>query len=171
MNINFSYSSNTDVEGKIGLNDTLIEELFGKIVHYILYNDVIKKMAIIPGGPEEDCDELEVDLYLCDDKEIQSLNKQYRGKDSPTDVLSFAIQDDCNITTFPIVHLGEVIISVDKLSEQAQANNHSSLKELAFLISHGVLHLLGLTHDTNDNYERIISLQNEIVDVVTKEFE
>jgi len=107
--------------------------------------------------------ELEIDLYLCDNQEIQKLNKEYRNIDQPTDVLSFSMLESEVNFNLPILHLGEIIISIDKLVEQAQQNKHSNLHELVYLTSHGVLHLLGLHHKTDDNYNKIVSIQNEVV--------
>lgn len=92
----------------------------------------------------------EISVSFIDNEEIHSLNKQYRGKDSATDVLSFPLgengqydidQDSGNLL------LGDVVISMEKAMEQAQIYGHSLQREVAFLTVHSVLHLLGYDHE------------------------
>jgi len=76
------------------------------------------------------------------DPEIHSLNRQYRGKDKPTDVLSFPLADELH----PFL-LGDVVISVETATRQAQRRGHSLREELQILLIHGILHLLGYDHE------------------------
>jgi probable rRNA maturation factor len=76
------------------------------------------------------------------DPEIQILNRQYRGKDKPTDVLSFPLADALQ----PFL-LGDVVISVETAARQAQRRGHSLREELQILLVHGILHLLGYDHE------------------------
>ncbi len=93
----------------------------------------------------------EVSLRLTTDVEIQALNSQFRHQDKPTDVLSFAalevdfpqIEDN---TTDSSIYLGDIIISVDTAVRQAPEHGYSLIEELAWLASHGLLHLLGWDH-------------------------
>ena len=78
------------------------------------------------------------------DREIHVLNRQYRGKDKPTDVLSFPLADELQ----PFL-LGDVVISVETAAHQAQQRGHSLRKELQTLLIHGVLHLLGYDHEVS----------------------
>jgi len=78
------------------------------------------------------------------DPEIHVLNRQYRGKDKPTDVLSFPLAD----TLQPSV-LGDVVISVETAARQAQRRGHSLQEELQILLIHGILHLLGYDHEVS----------------------
>lgn len=96
----------------------------------------------------------EVSLVITGQEEIRRLNREYRGKDRPTDVLSFSLAEQGEMDT-PFIdppdglrHLGEVVISCPQAAIQAQARHHSPKKELAVLITHGVLHLLGYDHGT-----------------------
>lgn len=79
----------------------------------------------------------EVSILITNNDEIQNLNAEYREKDQPTDVLSFPMDEEC---------LGDIAISMDKVLEQAQEYGHSIERELAFLVVHGMLHLLGYDH-------------------------
>jgi probable rRNA maturation factor len=87
-----------------------------------------------------------VELILTDNKEIQELNKTYRQKDMPTDVLSFPINDN--------FHLGSIVISVDKAKEIANKLGHSVEDEIKLLFIHGLLHLLGYDHEVDNGEMR-----------------
>ncbi len=80
----------------------------------------------------------EVSVHLADDALLHTLNRQYRGMDRPTDVLSFLLEDDPAAGP-----LGDVVISLDRVREQAVAFGHSARRELCYLTVHGTLHLLG----------------------------
>ena len=91
----------------------------------------------------------EVSVTLTNNEYIHTLNKQYRGIDRPTDVLSFALNEseEPEIEGEPEVDvLGDLIISVERAEEQAAYFGHSVRREMAFLTVHGMLHLLGYDH-------------------------
>jgi len=91
----------------------------------------------------------EVSITLTNNDYIHQLNKQYRGIDRPTDVLSFALNEseEPEIDDGPDVNiLGDLIISVERAEEQAADYGHSVRREMAFLTVHGMLHLLGYDH-------------------------
>ena len=91
----------------------------------------------------------EVSVTLTNNEYIHTLNKQYRGIDRPTDVLSFALNesDEPDVEDGPDVNvLGDLIISVERAKEQAADYGHSVKREIAFLTVHGMLHLLGYDH-------------------------
>ncbi|MFO7310527.1 MAG: rRNA maturation RNase YbeY [Bacillota bacterium] len=98
----------------------------------------------------------EVSVTLVDDDEIQALNRDYRGKDAPTDVLSFPIWEPEEIADLRLhperyperpLLLGDVVISVPTAIRQAEEYGHGVDRELAYLCVHGVLHLLGYDHE------------------------
>lgn len=102
---------------------------------------------------------VELSLVITDNQTIQQLNKNYKGEDSATDVLSFSMSDDVednesdNFIMPPdgVRHLGEVIISSPRALDQSQQYGHDLSTELAILLVHGILHLLGFDHgDAND---------------------
>jgi probable rRNA maturation factor len=84
----------------------------------------------------------ELSLAFVTDLEIHALNRQYRGKDKPTDVLSFSLADELQ----PHL-LGDVVISVATAARQAQRRSHSLREEIQTLLIHGILHLLGYDHE------------------------
>jgi probable rRNA maturation factor len=92
-------------------------------------------------------DNLEVSFVLTTDEQIQKLNKEYRGKDKPTDVLAFA-QREGEFGSLAGALLGDVIVSVPTAERQARAAGKPLLDELTMLLAHGLLHLLGWDHDT-----------------------
>ena len=98
----------------------------------------------------------EISVVLADDDYIHQLNRQYRGKDRPTDVLSFAMNDYCagehepEIAEAPDdieILLGDIVISLETTARQAEEFGHSLERELAYLTVHGMLHLLGYDHE------------------------
>ncbi len=104
------------------------------------------------------------DIVLTDNEEIHRINKEYRQKDSPTDVITFAIFADSPEEEKFIwngeVNLGEIIVSLDKIEEQSKENNVSFESELYYILSHGVLHLLGFDHQTESDYNFMVEHQN-----------
>ena len=85
-------------------------------------------------------------LILVDNDEIHRINKEYRGKDYVTDVISFEESDEEDLD-----YLGDIFLSVDKAIDQAEVYGHSIEREFAFLIIHGLLHLHGYDHLTNED--------------------
>ncbi|MFC4618030.1 rRNA maturation RNase YbeY [Camelliibacillus cellulosilyticus] len=110
----------------------------------------------------------EVSVSLVNNDEIQALNARYRNKDQPTDVLSFALEesaeDEMEIlgTDLPRV-LGDIIISIPKAREQAETYGHAFERELGFLAVHGLLHLLGYDHQSDEERKTMFSLQEDLL--------
>ena len=125
--------------------------------------------------------EAEVNLTLTDNEEIHRINLEYRQIDRPTDVLSFPMlsyekagdfsfleeesEDDFNPDTGEVM-LGDIIISVDKVLEQAQSYGHSPKREFAFLIVHSMLHLFGYDHESEDERLQMEDRQRMILDTL-----
>lgn len=111
--------------------------------------DLIKKVAE-EALSTEDSGDCEVSILLTDNAEIHRLNKLYRNVDRPTDVLAFAMREGVDGEINQEI-LGDVVISLPKAEEQAQIYGHSFELEVLFLVSHGVLHLLGYDHAEKDD--------------------
>ncbi|RKU27302.1 rRNA maturation RNase YbeY [Candidatus Poribacteria bacterium] len=94
-------------------------------------------------------DNCEVSVLLTDDSRIKELNREYRGIDSPTDVLAFAMHDDQDSKNLNPNVLGDVVISLETAERQAKAAHHSIDREVVVLTIHGILHLIGFDHKTN----------------------
>jgi probable rRNA maturation factor len=119
----------------------------------------VVKLTVEEAYPEH---EFEVSVTICDDGYIHELNKEYRGKDRPTDVLSFPMLefDTPEITTL----LGDIIISVDTAEKQAIEYGNTLERELCFLSVHSSLHLLGYDHETSEDDEKyMIEKQKQIL--------
>jgi len=101
-------------------------------------------------------------IILVDNAYIHRLNKEYRGIDRPTDVISFALEDEKEMNS-PIRMLGDIYISIDKVKEQSEEYGHSYLREFAFLSVHGLLHLLGYDHMTKEEEKIMFTYQEEIL--------
>ena len=112
----------------------------------------------------------EISVTLMHNDEIQKINREYRNVDRPTDVISFAINDeDEDIIMDPEMaeeipdNIGDLMISVDKVAEQAEFLGHSYERELGFLCVHGFLHLNGYDHMKKEDQEKMFPLQKEIM--------
>ena len=103
------------------------------------------------------------DLLFCDGVKTHQVNKEYREKDYVADIITFAIFADSEEKFIfdGEINLGEVMIALDKVQEEAEKKNVSREYELVFLISHGILHLLGFDHQTEEDYNFVIGLQNK----------
>lgn len=143
------------------------------------YSDIISKV-VLKCLDAEDCPyEAEISILLTDDKEIQEINKNFRDKDVPTDVLSFPAIDFSKAGDFSFLEeagdeyfnpetgeliLGDIVISVDRALYQAEEYGHSAVREVAFLTAHSMFHLMGYDHMTEE--ERLImeDKQNKVLD-------
>ena len=130
-----------------------VDPTFENEVDIALLERVLNKALAEQGivGP------VEVSLVVTDDAEVHQLNREYRGVDRPTDVLSFP-QDEPVGDKFPLVGpaprpLGDIVISGDRVRAQAADYGHSQRRELAYLAVHGLLHLLGFDHETESERE------------------
>lgn len=115
-----------------------------------------------------DFDKISFDFLYCDSNKTHEINREYRHKDYPADIITFAIFADSEekFVFDGEINLGEVIIALDKVMEEAEKKGVTKEHELAFLISHGILHLLGFDHQTEDEYNFIIDLQNKALEHV-----
>jgi probable rRNA maturation factor len=118
-------------------NLTLNQEFLEEIANFLLKDSMSR----------------EIDLTICDNKTIQSYNREYRGKDSATDVLSFPIESDIIIGSI-VMPLGSIVISADYVQSKSIEFNHTEAEELSLLFTHGVLHLLGFDHEIDSGEMR-----------------
>ncbi len=107
-----------------------------------------------------------VSVTVTDDATIQALNREYLGIDAPTDVLSFSQLDGADIpTTEGPPHLGDVVVSYQRATAQAEEYGERVERELERLVVHGVLHLLGYEDRTERERQRMWKVQEEILDI------
>lgn len=141
------------------------------------YEDIITKVINEAMDYEECPYESEVNVVITDNEGIHQVNKEFRNMDKPTDVLSFPMVDyevpgqfdqleDYDDYFHPEsgeLLLGDIMISVDKVREQAAAYGHSLERELAFLVAHSMLHLFGYDHMEDEERKVMESKQEEIL--------
>ena len=102
-------------------------------------------------------------VIIVDNEKIHEINKEYRGIDRPTDVISFALEDDKTFNRSDIRILGDIYISIDKVRSQSAEYGHSFKRELYFLAVHGLLHLLGYDHMTKEDEKVMFAKQEEVL--------
>jgi probable rRNA maturation factor len=123
--------------------------------------NVIKKAAekVLSMEKSEGC---ELSIFLTDDEDIQRLNNTYRSVNKPTDVLAFAMREGAeNYLNNEL--LGDVVVSIPRAEYQSSAYGHSLELEIALLISHGVLHLLGYDHEKKNELLVMQQKQKEVL--------
>ena len=108
---------------------------------------------------------IECSLILLDDKQIQTINKEYRGKDLSTDVLSFASHEGDQISS-DNDYIGDIFINMNAMERQALAYGHSKKREFCFLFAHGLLHCLGYDHQNEDEERTMFELQELILNEI-----
>ena len=119
---------------------------------------------------------VEISVFVSDDKNIQETNREHRGKNTPTDVLSFpsghyipgdfqADETDINPET-GCLHLGDIIISSERASAQAEEYGHDTSREIAYLMVHSTLHLLGYDHQTPEGQASMREKEERILGIL-----
>ncbi len=135
-------------------NDILVEDEFK-------YKESINDIKRILDYISNDYDEsLSMSIHICDSERIKELNREHRGKDSSTDVLSFPhgeLDEDDNL-----LYIGDIFINEDIIESQAAEINSDPITELKFLAMHGMLHLVGYDHLNQEDEEEMTSKQREI---------
>lgn len=131
----------------------------------IIYN-VCGELAVLQGLTAD----AEAEIVLVDNTAIRALNAEYRGKDNVTDVISFALNDtDGELPPHPASEwlLGDIYISLERCAEQAAEYGHAFERELAYLTVHGLLHLLGYDHDTEQNKAEMRQIEEGVLSTLT----
>jgi probable rRNA maturation factor len=108
----------------------------------------------------------EISLMVCDDRFIEELNRTYRKKRRPTDVLSFPLRVDERRSS-GASPLGDIVISSESVKRQARKESSGFEREFLYLFTHGLLHLLGYTHDQRQEKERMYTLTDTILEGVS----
>lgn len=110
-----------------------------------------------------DIEEALFNIILVDTEEIHKINKEYRSVDRPTDVISFALEDNNTFRNPEIRMLGDIYICIPIAYEQANTYGHSKIREVCFLATHGILHLLGYDHMDSEEEKKMFHLQEELL--------
>jgi probable rRNA maturation factor len=132
----------------------------------------LKNIAGTTLGAESQPD-AEMGIVITGQTKIHELNSKYRAKDRPTDVLAFALKENPEDITFPtpdddLDHLGEVVISLEQASKQAKSHRHSVEREVAVLLVHGILHLLGYDHAEAEEEQVMKQRAKEILKLIPR---
>ena len=110
-------------------------------------------------------DEYSMSVIFVDPEEIHEINKTYRNIDRPTDVISFALRDEAD--DYEMMEedneLGDIFINIQAIVDQASEYGHSMRREVCFLFTHGLLHLLGYDHMWNEDEKQMFALQDVII--------
>ena len=136
----------------INNTDKKIEEV-GYVEEYIKF--VTKKLKM---------EEAIFNIIFVSNEEIHELNNTYRGVDRVTDVISFALEDGEEIKNQEIRVLGDIYIATDVAYEQAKIYGHSRIREICFLATHGILHLLGYDHMDEEEEKIMFDKQKELLE-------
>ncbi|WP_297887950.1 rRNA maturation RNase YbeY [Sulfurihydrogenibium sp.] len=147
------------------MNRILInKEIYDKEITKPLVKDITQKIL-----KSLNLDNVEISITLTDDETIKKINKEWRNKDKPTDVLSFPQGETVE---YKYKVLGDVIISLPYAKKQAEEIGHSYKEEIVRLLTHGILHLLGYDHETNEEDAKIMfDLQDKICQKVIYELQ
>ena len=129
------------------------EDLLGKI------NDIIVETLYYEGYD----DNYEVSLSFVDNEEIHELNREYRGVDRATDVLSFPLLTDDFDVEIEEESLGDIVISLERALEQSEEYDHSFEREVCFLLCQSMFHLLGYDHDTEENTKDMRKREEDVL--------
>ena len=129
-----------------------------KIVEY--YLEQLLDISCLDGF---DFESLTFDILFCDSEKTHQINRDYRNKDYPADIITFAIfaDDETKFVLDEDINLGEILLALDKVREEAKKHNVSDEYELYFLIAHGILHLLGFDHQTEEDYNFVVEVQKK----------
>lgn len=141
MNLNYEINDNYKVDFKY--------DYLKKVIKRTLKHENVKKAYF--------------SIIFVDENKIQELNKEYRGIDKITDVISFALEDNEDSIYNDMRVLGDIYICIPRAKEQAENYGHSIKRELSFLTVHGLLHLLGYDHIKKADEEKMFALQELIL--------
>lgn len=131
-------------------NEEVLElDILEKYVQY-----VVKKLKL---------EQAIFNIILVDDSVIHELNRDYRGVDRVTDVITFALEDGDDFQNPVLRTLGDTYICIPVAYEQAQIYGHSRIREICFLATHGILHLLGYDHMEEVEEKEMFTLQEELL--------
>ena len=134
-----------------------IEQFSNNFAQYVLSNELTKDFS----------NEMSygIEIMVCDNDFIHAINRDYRSKDCPTDVITFALYYDSEekLVIDNNISLGQILISYDKVISQAKENNVSEEYEFLNLLAHGVLHLFGFDHLDDESLEYMLNLQEKMI--------
>lgn len=140
-------------------------EIFNQLDEEINELETVEKV-LLSAIKKEKLEDVSFNLIIVDNEYIHELNKNYRGIDRETDVITFALEDEDSIVVPEEEgrNLGDIYISIDKARSQAEEFGHGLLRELSFLAVHGFYHLLGYDHMNPEDEEVMFKKQEEVLE-------
>ena len=154
---------NIDIVNKYkdwNIDEKDILQTIREIFHFYLSYPKIAQQSCLS---KYDYSTISFDIMFCNGETTHKINKEYRSKDYPADIITFAVfADSAESERFVLdneINLGEIIIAMDKIEQQANEKDVSKEIELKFFISHGILHLLGFDHRNEKEYNFVIECQ------------
>lgn len=147
-----------------------VEEPFAGIVAEAWLSRAVELTLVAAGVSSP----VELGLVICGDDTVRELNRSYRGIDDTTDVLAFAFFRPGEAEPFgtppdDVLHLGEVVVSCPQAERQAEGQHHPMERELALLVTHGVLHLLGYEHERPEAEQEMRAMEAKVMDAIEKD--
>lgn len=152
---------------EFGIDDLKLHKDVVKMTEFIFKDTELMKKSCLAGLKYS---VISFDIVLTANDKIHEINREYRDKDAPTDVITFAVfadsPEDERFILDEEINLGEIIVSLDRIKEQSKENNVSFDDETYFIISHGILHLLGFDHLTEPEYNYMVEHQKKAKAIV-----
>ncbi len=150
-----------NIDEKFEINEKKFINIAKKVLKFYL-SEIFEKSCL--SGYEFKT--ISFDILYCNSDKTLEINREYRNKDYPADIITFAIfaDSDDKFIFDGEINLGEIIIALDKVQEEALKKGRTFERELAFLISHGIMHLLGFDHQTDEDYNFVVELQNKVLE-------
>ena len=162
MNI---FSENIYEDWKV--DEAKLIEIARQILNEYLQRVDIYEKSCLNG---QDFDTITFDILYCDGAKTHQINKEYRDKDYVADIITFAIFADTAPEERFIfdgeINLGEIILALDKITQSAEEKGVTKEEELCFLVSHGILHLLGFDHQTEEDYNFVVETQKMVLNKI-----
>ncbi len=144
----------------------LIEIARHVLEYYLSRTDIYEKSCLY--GQEYNT--ISFDILYCDGEKTHEINREYRGKDYVADIITFAIfadeEPEAKFIFDGEINLGEIMLALDKITQSAEEKGIKREDELCFLLAHGIMHLLGFDHQTEDDYNFVVSAQNEALSII-----
>ena len=152
-----------NINDKFDINERKFINVAKKVLKFYL-NEIEENSCLA----DQKYNTISFDFVYCDSIKTHEINKEYRNKDYPADIITFAIFADSEEKFIfdGEINLGEVMIALDKVQEESDKKGTTFDHELAFLISHGIMHLLGFDHQTEEDYNFVVGMQNRALESV-----